>query len=388
MAGEFEVKHPLPRRRAHQALRDQLIDYLIKERPKVGERFLSDHQLVRVSKLSRPTVRRALDDLSREGWIERRHGLGTFVGPRLALPTHEQVPISRHKRVGRVAVLVHLAGVRPFDWMTSGVLDGMDEVAAGNQVTIELLGSRDVSSDGIAKRLEASRPDALVAISPRPEQAFLLAEVRRMGIPVLLTGSRLLSLGLPTVREDGAQGSKLAVRHLFEHGHRRIGFIQLAIPTHWVFERREGYVDGLRDCGITPDENLVCWTGPEFSPQIGPQLMEYLRQKRPTAVVVASGYITRALRAHVERGELAIPGDLSLVTFDQMWGQESWVGEGKPVTIAQPLQEMGRRLVEMVRQVIDGRSAESPSPLPCSLIAGTTVRPISATGGNGAKGMG
>lgn len=29
---------------------------------------------------SRLTVRRALDDLSREGWVRRRHGVGTFVG--------------------------------------------------------------------------------------------------------------------------------------------------------------------------------------------------------------------------------------------------------------------------------------------------------------------
>ncbi len=39
----------------------------------------SEWELADLYGVSRLTVRRALDDLSRQGWLERRHGVGTFV---------------------------------------------------------------------------------------------------------------------------------------------------------------------------------------------------------------------------------------------------------------------------------------------------------------------
>jgi DNA-binding GntR family transcriptional regulator len=80
MNHSFAIHAPLPARGSATALREQLLDHLLRIRPRVGERFLSDHELSRISRLSRPTVRRALDDLQRDGWIERRPGIGTLTG--------------------------------------------------------------------------------------------------------------------------------------------------------------------------------------------------------------------------------------------------------------------------------------------------------------------
>src|SRR5215216_1836358 len=85
MVRSFEVSTPFPARGSATALRQQLVDHLLRSRPSVGERFLSDHELARITRLSRPTVRRALNDLERDGWIERRPGIGTFIGPRAAM---------------------------------------------------------------------------------------------------------------------------------------------------------------------------------------------------------------------------------------------------------------------------------------------------------------
>ncbi len=44
-----------------------------------GDALPSEWELSEYYGASRLTVRRALDDLSREGWVRRRHGVGTFV---------------------------------------------------------------------------------------------------------------------------------------------------------------------------------------------------------------------------------------------------------------------------------------------------------------------
>jgi GntR family transcriptional regulator len=63
--------------------RESVLDLI--ERLGVGEAIPSERQLSTELGVSRLTVRAALDDLVREGFLERRHGAGTFVSePKIA----------------------------------------------------------------------------------------------------------------------------------------------------------------------------------------------------------------------------------------------------------------------------------------------------------------
>ena len=55
-----------------------------------GDSIPSEWDLADLYGVSRLTVRRALEDLSRQGWLDRRHGVGTFVTE----PTMTQIPAS------------------------------------------------------------------------------------------------------------------------------------------------------------------------------------------------------------------------------------------------------------------------------------------------------
>src|SRR4051812_23528826 len=128
MLKSFEISTPLPARGSAVALRRQLIDHLLRIKPDVGERFLSDHELSRIAGLSRPTVRRALDDLEREGWIERRPGIGTFIGPRAGVTLnfrHDENGNGQTKRAVRLALMIHMLGDLGHDWYTGGVIAGI-----------------------------------------------------------------------------------------------------------------------------------------------------------------------------------------------------------------------------------------------------------------------
>ncbi len=58
---------------------------------KPGDSIPSEWDLSDLYGVSRLTVRRALEDLARQGWLNRRHGVGTFV----ANPTVTQITTSR-----------------------------------------------------------------------------------------------------------------------------------------------------------------------------------------------------------------------------------------------------------------------------------------------------
>lgn len=377
MSPRFQLAAPLPPRRSAEALRDQLVDYLLRTNPAVGTRFLSDHQLARLAKLSRPTVRRALDDLHREGWIERRQGHGTFIGPRVAMPRAVRSSVVKGQtdgstRIIRLAVVIHLAGDLRHDWYSRAIIEGIDEAAEQTGVTIELLGDRDGDPKSISRRLMQTRPDVLAFCTPPPSRALLIGEARRLDIPCIGTGTMLSLFNTPTVHEDGLNAARMGVKHLIEQGHRRIGFVITSFVTPWVFQRRLGYLQGLEEAGIEPDESLVCWV----SPQEGNNhaiIERFLSRNKPTACLFGNFGAVLGLRGLITQGKIRVPDDLSLVTFDQSPYVQEWLNV-EPTILAIPLREMGRHLAKSARAVAEGQTVEPIVKLPCTLKIGQTVR--------------
>ena len=375
----FEVTAPLPARGSATALRKQLVEHLLRNRPNVGDRFLSDHELARITRLSRPTVRRALDDLQREGWIERRPGIGTFIGPRAGLPQSDQ---RRHNHNGasrqtvRLALLMHMLGDFAHDWYVAGLISGIDSVAEETGVSIELVGNRDGDVASASRRLLQSRPDVLALAAPPLRHTVLIGEARRLEIPVIGTGTLMANVGAPAVCEDGEAGARKAVEYLVSRGHRRIGLVVPTFALPWVFQRRRGYIAGMKAAGLPVDEEMTLWLENHNEPAGADAMREFLRRRKPTALVLVSWVLASDLSPLIQSGELVIPRDLSVVTFDQQPGVASNLGNVRPTTIMMPLHEMGAKLAHMARNLIDTDPVETVTTLPCSLLEGESVASI------------
>jgi len=375
MPATFAIKHPLPARRSAEALREQIVEFFVSAKPAVGERFLSDYELARAAGLSKPTIRKALEDLCREGWIERRNGLGTFVGPRAGLPiTPRRATLDPTKRLVRLAVLVHTLGDARADWYSPGVLGGLDDVAHELCICIELLGHRDGDFKAVSQRLTQTRPDLLALTAPQIKYAPLIGESRRLGIPCIGTGTFLTELGVPTVYEDGAAGASAAVKHLVDAGHKKIGFVQFDLALPWVFQRRRGYVEGLRNAGLETDDRYVLWlSSKDDVNQQAAQLHAFLRTSGVTAIVAGSFWPLMSLAPLVKSGAVRVPRDLSVVTFDQHPDAIEWLGGVEPTVVQLPLRDMGRALARMARACVDGQDVPPATVLPCELKTGASV---------------
>lgn len=362
------ITGPFQARKASESLREQLEAYLRKGQAGVGQPFFSDSHLMRLSGLSRKTVRRALDQLQREGWIERRPGRGSYVGPRAALPVVHRREVPGKRTVVRLAVLVYgMSGDMP-DWYSQGVLAGLDEAAVDQAVSIELLGDHSSDVSILAQRLAQSQPDVLAVMPSTSKHVYAIAEARRIGIPCIVTGTRLHDLGLPAICEDGVQGAAAAVAHLAERGHRRIGFVHRPDTAQWVFARREGYIQGLKNAGIEHDERLVCWMSSRFDPERwADELQEYLNRYQPTALLLSSGMLAVPIGVLQRRIGLKVPDDLSVVSFDQYYAYQQMHTGLKFSTVELPLREMGRQLARMARDIAEKKELPPVTTLPCTV---------------------
>jgi len=259
------------------------------------------------------------------------------------------------------------------DWYVAGLIAGIDEAAEETHVSLELLGHREGEAAAASRRLEQSKPDVLAFAAPAQRHALLFGEARRLGIPCIGTGSFMPSLGLPAVCEDGEEGARQAVELLIKHGHRRIGLLSPTFPLPWVFQRRKGYLKALDQAGLDSDEGMVLWLDDHLSADAPDRLQRFLDRRKPTAILLSSWVLMHPLSEQIRAGKLAVPRDLSVISFDQHPSIAQWLGNVKPTTVNMPLRPMGRHLAHMARQIADHEALQDVVQLPCELIEGDSV---------------
>ncbi|MGE5682237.1 MAG: LacI family DNA-binding transcriptional regulator [Bacillota bacterium] len=171
-----------------------------------------------------------------------------------------------------------------------------------------------VERSAIRSLLE-KRIDGMIVASVGQDFSHI-QKIRDSNIPFVLIDRCSDDLDVDLVSVNNFQGSLLAVNHLISKGHRRIAFIQGLPGTYANETRLQGYKCALQNAGIPIDESLIA--GNDFRSQNGYlQTKELIRlQDPPTAIFTAGDLIALGALEACEELNINVPGNLSLVTFD------------------------------------------------------------------------
>ncbi|MDT0264873.1 LacI family DNA-binding transcriptional regulator [Streptomyces sp. DSM 44915] len=182
------------------------------------------------------------------------------------------------------------------------------------------------------------------------------------GVPFILINGFNERIGAPFVSPDDAAASRIAVRHLRELGHRRIG---LAVGPHrFVPVRRK--VAGFEAAVVAENERLTAddGRGPVvgevrhtlFSVEGGQAATAALLDAGCTAVVCGSDMMALgAIRAVRQRG-LSVPGDVSVIGFDD--SQLIAFTDPPLTTVRQPVAAMASAAVHTLLEEINGNPVQ------------------------------
>lgn len=208
--------------------------------------------------------------------------------------------------------------------------------------------------------------DGLLVLGGALPRDYLLSLVAE--VPLVVIGRALD--GVPCILLDDYNGAYLATRHLLGMGHRRIAHIT-GLPHHEdAGLRRAGYLQALRDHGLTPNPQLV--VEGDFTEQSGVQATEGLlaRGVSFSAIFCANDQMAFGARLTLHRYGRRVPEEVSLVGFDD---QPTAAYMLPPLTtIRQPAIEIGIGAVQALLARLDGISKPLPA-FSATLIARESV---------------
>ncbi|HQD17577.1 MAG: LacI family DNA-binding transcriptional regulator [Bacillota bacterium] len=147
------------------------------------------------------------------------------------------------------------------------------------------------------------------------EQGFIDG-IRAEGIPIVgLAGARVVD-GLDTVTIDDVMVGRVAVTHLIDRGHRKIGFIGIK-DSRTTGERLAGYLEALRESGIEVSDDYI-GLGTGFSREDGYQLAGALYSRCPemTAVFVYNDVMAAGAIDRFRDMGVRIPDEMAVVGCD------------------------------------------------------------------------
>ena len=195
-----------------------------------------------------------------------------------------------------------------------GTMRGSARAAA--QLMIASWDSLDGKGRRNAARQLAATVSGVILPSPLCESKAIVSEFANAGVAVLSIGSGRFSDIVSCVRIDEHRASYEMVRHLIAKGHSRIGYIK-GDPSHAATSLRwQGFRDALHDAGISYDEKLVQPGYFTYRSGLGAAENLLTARRPPTAIFASNDDMAAAVVSVAHRRGLDVPGDLSVVGFD------------------------------------------------------------------------
>jgi LacI family transcriptional regulator len=223
--------------------------------------------------------------------------------------------------------------------------------------------------------MRARQVDGFISATARLDRE-LLGELSAAGTPLVLVNRSLADGSVPAVTVDDRRGVGLAVAHVLELGHERIGHV--AGPQNLSTGRRRhlGFVEGMRAARLdVPGEHVRF--AEYFTEEEGSRACAWLLDAAPelTAIVAANDLLAIGCYDALEARGLECPRDLSVVGFNDM----PFLDRLRPplTSVRVPQREIGQVAADLLLEKLSDGSATGREILlePTLVVRGSTAPP-------------
>ena len=204
--------------------------------------------------------------------------------------------------------------------------------------------------------IEHARPHGIVVAAPLSNMPRIVRAIASTGTPMVRLSPGAASTDQYSVGTNDREISAEMTRYLASLGHRRIAFIKGNVQHKAVGHRYWGYLDGLKESGLSLDETLVEQGDNSFGSGEAAGRRLLALKAPPTAIFAANDDMAAGvIRAAALLG-VAVPGRLSVAGCDDI----ALASQLCPTltTIRQPLEAMAEHAA--LALIRDSHKSEQP----------------------------
>lgn len=373
----------------YERLKAYLMEEVALGHLKPGDALPSEQQLTEKLKVARNTVRQAMGELARDGFIRRVPGKGTFVSEQsnMANVGPAQSDEKSDPQVQQRLEVFALVTPETKSAFYPSLLEGFEN-ATSHMHHQTLIGNThndlDVQARIILQLLDKQVSGiAIVPVAGMPTPPYQIRQIQQRGIPVVFCHRAVEGIDAPMQSISFYDIGQMAGKALTDQGHRRIAAFTFCSTKN----RQQPIVDGLRDAiqaggGELPEEfDCQCAFSSTEVSQHEDEIFEMLTQlcgrpDRPTAIMCSFDNLAELLYLQLNQLGLRVPEDISLMGFGGT--ERSGAIQRQLTSIAVDEAQVGRRSVELLGEICRGERSINDNEnirIPLVMTDGRTLGP-------------
>ena len=189
-----------------------------------------------------------------------------------------------------------------------------------------------------------------VILSPTRQTTEDYSALSALNMPLVIIDRRIKGGEFDNVVTDNVQSADTVVSHLIEQGRRRIGAIFGAESTTGR-ERRDGYLQALKEHDIAPMPELILFADPKEEDGFVATLKLLQLPERPDAIFTSNSLLAAGILRALKENKVSIPDEIAFASFDET----RWAAlVDPPITvIEQPTYEIGHTAADLLMHRIE-----------------------------------
>lgn len=334
----------------YQVIIDDIKSKILSGEYNVLEKIPTEFVLQEIYNVSRHTVRKAILELSNEGFLRSEKGSGTYVSNDYQSRSGEN---ANNKTIGVITTYIS-------DYIFPSIIRGIEGRLNEDDYSLLLASTNnDVKQEKKALEMMLSYGVDGLIIEPtksnlyNPNIAYYLS-FKEQDVPFIMINAYYEELDVPYLCLDDVQSSYLATKELISKGHTQIGLISKTDDLQGKF-RMKGYIKALGETKLPFQPELVFSYDTESKPDLSTNLKKFLNENRNmlTAIVCYNDEVGFVVANLCRQLDISIPEELSIIGQDNSYIAKN--ANIKLTTLTHPQEQMGHDAAEWVIKKLQGK---------------------------------
>lgn len=334
----------------YQVIIDEIKSKILSGDYNIGEKIPTEAILQERFTVSRHTVRKAILDLTNEGFLRSEKGSGTYVSNQYRAKSGGN---SNSKTIGVITTYIS-------DYIFPSIIRGIEGRLNEDNYSL-LLASTNNDVDQEKKALEMMLSfgvDGLIVEPTKsnlynPNIAYYLS-FKEQEVPLVMINAYYEELDVPFFCLDDVQSSYLATKELISNGHTQIGLISKIDDLQGKF-RMKGYIKALGEAKLRFQPEHILSFDTESKSNLANNLKIFLDKNRDvlTGLICYNDEIGLEVVNVCKQLDIAIPDKLSVIGQDN-----SYIAKNANIrltTLTHPQEQMGHDAADWVIKKLQGK---------------------------------